>query len=117
MLSNPLPLQMETQKKQESQYARSLIEASLDPLVTISPEGKITDMNQALADITGLTREALTGTDFFDYFTEPQKAREVYQEVFAKGFVADYPLTLRDTNQTDVLFNGSVYRDGKGDVL
>jgi PAS domain S-box-containing protein len=108
---------LEIQKKQESQYARSLIEASLDPLVTISPEGKITDMNQALADITGLTREMLTGTDFFDYFTEPQKAREVYQEVFAKGFVADYPLTLRDTNRTDVLFNGSVYRDGRGEVL
>jgi PAS domain S-box-containing protein len=108
---------MEIQKKLESQYARSLIEASLDPLVTISPEGKITDMNQALADITGLTREMLTDTDFFDYFTEPQKAREVYQEVFAKGFVADYPLTLRDTYQTEVLFNGSIYRDGKGDVL
>jgi hypothetical protein len=32
---------------------------------------------------------------FFDYFTEPQMAREVYQEVFAKGSVADSPLTLR----------------------
>src|SRR5262249_49356076 len=28
-------------------YARSLIEASLDPLVTISPDGKITDVNEA----------------------------------------------------------------------
>ncbi|MBK7003562.1 MAG: hypothetical protein IPH35_27850 [Rhodoferax sp.] len=31
----------------KSQYARSLIEASPDPLVTISPEGKITDVNEA----------------------------------------------------------------------
>ena len=46
-------------------------------------------MNEAIANITGMTREKLTGTDFFDYFTEPQKAREVYQEVFAKGSVAD----------------------------
>ena len=66
---------METTKAQESQYARSLIEVSLDPLVSISTEGKITDMNEALANITGMTREKLTGTDFFDYFTEPQKAR------------------------------------------
>jgi PAS domain S-box-containing protein len=43
--------------KQESQYARSLIEASLDPLVTISPEGKITDMNEATVNITGIDRE------------------------------------------------------------
>ena len=88
-------------------------------MVTISTEGKITDMNQATADITGMTREELTGTDFFDYFTEQQKAREVYQEVFAKGSVADSPLTLRHKNGklTDVLFNGSVYRDDRGNVL
>src|SRR5476651_1774870 len=56
-----------TGQKQASQYARSLIEASLDPLVTISADGKITDVNEALANITGLTRKKLTGTDFFDY--------------------------------------------------
>jgi len=106
-------------QKQSSEYARSLIEASLDPLVTINTEGKITDMNEALANITGIARKKLTGTDFFDYFTEPQKAREVYQEVFAKGSVADSPLTLRhkDGKLTDVLFNGSVYKDDKGNVL
>jgi len=105
--------------KLASQYSLSLIEASLDPLVTINPEGKITDMNEALANITGMSREELRGTDFFDYFTEPQMAREVYQEVFANGSVADSPLTLRhkDGKLTDVLFNGSVYKNDKGDVL
>jgi PAS domain S-box-containing protein len=105
--------------KLASQYSLSLIEASLDPLITISPEGKITDMNHATVNITGITREKLTGTDFFDYFTNPQKAREVYQEVFANGSVADYPLTIRHTDGklTDVLFNGSVYKDDKGIVL
>ncbi|MHB8260928.1 MAG: PAS domain-containing protein [Bacteroidia bacterium] len=105
--------------KLASQYSLSLIEASRDPLVTISTEGKITDMNQATVNIIGMSREKLTGTDFFDYFTEPQKAREVYQEVFAKGSVADSPLTLRhkDGKLTDVLFNGSVYRDDRGNVL
>src|ERR1035437_10089089 len=110
---------MEAIKRQESRYARSLIEASLDPLVTINTEGKITDMNEALVNITGIEREKLIGSDFFDYFTEPQKAREVYQEVFAKGSVADSPLTLRhkDGKLTDVLFNGSVYKDDRGNVL
>ena len=100
-------------------YARGLIEASRDPLVTISPEGKITDMNQATVNITGIEREQLLGSDFFDYFTEPQMAREVYQEVFAKGSVADSPLTLRhkDGKLTDVLFNGSVYKNDQGIVL
>ncbi len=110
---------MEAAAKQESRYARSLIEASLDPLVTISTEGKITDMNEATMQITGMDRKALTGTDFLDYFTEPLKARQVYEQVFANGSVADSPLTLRHTNGklTDVLFNGSVYKNESGDVL
>ena len=106
-------------QKLASQYALSLIEASLDPLVTISVQGKIMDTNQATVNITGVERTSLIGSDFFDYFTEPQMAREVYQEVFAKGFVADSPLTLRhkDGKLTDVLFNGSVYKDENGNIL
>lgn len=103
--------------KLASQYARSLIEASRDPLFTISPEGKITDINNASINITGIAREKIIGTDFFDYFTDPEKAREVYQQVFAEGFVTDYPLTIRDHKLSDVLVNGSVYTDEQGYVL
>lgn len=108
-----------TAQKQASQYARSLIEASLDPLVTISPEGKITDVNEASAQVTGIAREKLIGTDFSDYFTEPEKAREGYKQVFEQGSVTDYPLTIRhrDGRHTDVLYNASVYRDARGNVL
>jgi PAS domain S-box-containing protein len=108
-----------TVQKQASQYARSLIEASLDPLVTISPEGKITDVNAGSIKVTGISREKLIGTDFSDYFTEPKKAREGYQRVFAEGFVTDYPLTIRhkDSRLTDVLYNASVYKDDRGGVL
>ncbi|TRX01526.1 response regulator [Flavobacterium gawalongense] len=102
-----------------SEYSLSLIEASHDPLFAISPEGKITDMNNASVKVTGISREKLIGTDFFDYFTEPQKAREVYQKVFEKGSVSDSPLILRHKKGKliDVLFNGSVYKDDRENVL
>lgn len=108
---------MKTAKKLESQYARSLIEASLDPLFTINTEGKIMDMNNASINITGATREQLIGSNFFDYFTDPVKAKEGYKEVFAKGHVSDFPLTMKDHKLTDVLFNGSEYKDEQGNVL
>ncbi|MBN1307303.1 MAG: MEDS domain-containing protein [Chitinispirillaceae bacterium] len=102
-----------------SLYSRSLIEASLDPLVTISPEGKITDVNEATVAATGVDRERLIDTDFSDYFTEPEKAREGYRRVFDKRFVTDYPLTIRhkDGRLTDVLYNASVYKDPHGGVI
>ncbi|MCA1757675.1 MAG: response regulator [Bacteroidales bacterium] len=108
---------MEQFKTERSRYARSLIEASLDPLFTISLEGKITDLNKASTDIIGNTRENIIGTDFFGYFTEPIKAREVYQDVYKNGFVTNSPLTIKDNKLTDVLFNGSVYKDDAGNVL
>ncbi len=100
-------------------YTRSLIEASLDPLVTISAEGKITDVNQASVEVTGLPREQLIGTDCSDYFTEPEAARKGYRQVFSQGFVRDYPLAIRHVSGqvVDVLYNASVYKDDQGKVL
>jgi len=108
-----------TTQKHASQYARSLIEASLDPLVTISPEGRITDVNEGAIRVTGVPRERLIGTDFSDYFAEPEKARAGYQQVFSTGFVTDYPLTMRhkDGMQTNVLYTASLYKDVRGNVL
>jgi len=100
-------------------YNRSLIEASLDPLVTIRPDGKITDVNGATEHVTGYSRDELIGTDFSDYFTEPEKARKGYQQVFTDGEVRDYPLEIQHTDShiTPVLYNASVYRDENGEVI
>jgi PAS domain S-box-containing protein len=110
-----------TEQREAFEAARSMMESSLDSLVAISAEGKITDANQATVKFTGVPREKLIGTSFSDYFTEPEKAEEVYQRVLTQGLVADYPLTLRHRNGhetlTEVLYNASIYRDTHGKVL
>ena len=115
-----LMVQKRTQElKFANRYNRSLIEASLDPLVTIGPDGKITDVNHSTEVVTGFNRYELIGTDFSDYFTEPQKAREGYQKVFNEGFVLDYLLEIKNKNGyvTPVLYNASVYKDEFGEVI
>jgi PAS domain S-box-containing protein len=101
-----------------SLYTRSLIEASLDPLVTISREGTITDVNQATESVTGVARERLIGSDFCQYFTEPEAARRGYEEVLDRGLVRDYPLAIRHTSGQvrDVLYNAGVFRNEKGEI-
>jgi PAS domain S-box-containing protein len=108
----------ENKLREASRYTRSLIEASLDPLVTISREGKITDVNEATEKATGVARERLIGSDFSIYFTEPEKARRGYEEVFAKGFVHDYPLAIQHSSGgvVDVLYNASVFKNERGDI-
>ena len=111
----------ESEEKQRlaSLYARSLIEASLDPLVTIDANGKITDVNTATESATGLTRMDLIGTDFSAYFTEQDKAKIVYEKVFEQGKVVDYPITIRHSSNKliDVLYNASVYHNEDGKIL
>jgi PAS domain S-box-containing protein len=99
-------------------YNRSLIETSLDPLVTIGPDGKVTDVNAATEAATGRSRSELIGTDFCDYFTEPAQARAGYEQAFREGLVRDYPLELRhrDGRVMSVLYNASVYRDESDQV-
>jgi len=107
-----------SEERKPSTYARSLLEASLDPLVTISPEGRITDVNEATVRATGVSRQALVGSRFSDYFTEPDRAEAGYRLVLAEGQVRHYPLTLRHVSgQTmDVLYNATTYRDESGTV-
>ncbi|NTU43601.1 MAG: PAS domain S-box protein, partial [Nitrospirales bacterium] len=101
-----------------SAYNRSLIEASLDPLLTISPEGKISDVNTATEKATGYSREELIGREFADCFTEPDRAREGYTRVLSAGEVTDYFLVMRhrDGHITPVLWNVSLFKDGGGRV-
>ena len=103
----------------KSKYLRSLIETSLDPFVTINPDGKITDVNEATIKATGISCDKLIGTDFSDYFTDPSKARKGYKIVFEKGLVRDYELTIKhiDGPLMHVLYNATVYRDQNGKVI
>lgn len=119
-----LEKEMKERKKAEAAlrdlnlYNRSLIETSLDPIVTIDPDGKISDVNSATEQVTGYRRNNLIGTDFSDYFTDPDKAQQVYRLVFQEGTVRDYPLEIRhcDGHITPVLCHAAVYHDHDGNI-
>ena len=111
-------MQAEEDLRASVRYARSLIEVSLDPLVTISAEGKITDVNQATEMATGFSREELIGSDFSNYFTEPAAAKTGYKRVFTFGYVKDYPLAIRHKSGsiTDVLYNATIFMNDSGEI-
>jgi len=104
--------------KRANAYNRSLLEASIDPLLTIGKDGKIRDVNPATEAATGLSRSGLIGTDFSGYFTDPEAARAGYRKAFQNGVVRNYSLEIRhrDGHGTPVLYNASVYRDESGAV-
>ena len=108
-----------SQARLASTYNRSLLEASLDPLLTIGHDGKISDVNAAAETVTGYSRAELIGTEFSKYFREPDKARAAYDQVFRGEVVRGYALELRHRggHSTSVVLDGSLYRDADGNVI
>ena len=102
-----------------SAYHRGLLEASLDPFFATDSGGKIQDVNSAAESITGRTRADLVYSDFAGCFTQPAEARAGLERAFRDGAIRDYPLEIRrsDGRVAAALFNASVYRDAKGQVL
>lgn len=105
----------EEMKDFETTY-RSLIDSAPDSIVIINSEGKVVYINEALAKAVDMSAKDIHGFSFQDFFSEPEKAREVYASVFSEGSVLDAPLTFRSKkgNLAEVLFSGSVYKDKSG---
>jgi len=109
---------LEQQLREQQNYSRSLIEASVDGLVTVDPEGRITDVNDQMIRLTGHGRQKLVGSPFADYFTDPDRARAGVAQTFDAGVVKNYDLVVRSSAgvETIVSFNASVFRDTEGRV-
>jgi PAS domain S-box-containing protein len=101
-----------------SAYNRRLIETSLDPLLAINREGKITDVNTATEQITGRSRDELIGTHFVALSDDPQESMAGFQQAFKEGLVRNYELKIRHKTGdiTPVMCNASVYHDQLGNV-
>jgi PAS domain S-box-containing protein len=109
---------LEEQLREQQTYARSLIEASIDGLITVEPGGLITDVNEQMCRMSGFGREELLQTPFATYFADPESATAGVNETFSNGMVRDYVLTLatREGRHLQVSFNASVFTDHTGDV-
>ena len=105
--------------KEAENYARGLLESSIDLMVAINCEGIITDVNEAAVRLTGYSREDLINTLFQNYFTEPNRAAEGINLTLNNGFVRDYKLELftQKKERVPVSFNASVYTNQKKAVL
>ena len=110
---NRVSLAVFAELAQSKTYARGLLEASLDALLVIDLTGVISDVNQALVQLSGRTREQLLRAKFQDFFLDPARAAQGVAETLATGQVRNYELDwiAADGAAVPVSFNATVYRD------
>jgi PAS domain S-box-containing protein len=111
-------VRLEEQLREQQTYLRGLIESSVDGLITVDPEGFITDVNEQMCRMTGYNRDELIGSPFKGYFTEPDRADVGVKRTLAEGVVTNYELTLKTKagRKATVSFNASVFRAADGHV-
>ncbi len=111
-------VRLEEQLREQQTYLRGLIESSVDGLVTVDPEGFITDVNEQMCRMTGYAREELIGSSFKKYFTEPDRADTGVKRTLAEGVVTNYDLVLKTQagRKATVSFNASVFRAADGKI-
>lgn len=105
--------------RQAQSYNRSLIEATLDPMLAVGVDGRITDVNSATEVLTGLGRQALLGRACSSLFSSPVRAQQAFDVALREGRGKGFDLELCHANGgvTPVLFNASVYRDESGAIV
>ncbi len=108
--------QIEKELRAAQEYTRGLIESSIDAMVVVDREMRITDCNEQLARLTRIPKKILIGSRFDSYFDDPTRAAAAIEKTLADGFVTNYDLVMHPAGggEIQVSFNASIfYSSGK----
>ena len=83
--------------------ARAVAQVSHDALSIVDRSGRITEVNDRMAALTGRGRDMLVGARLNDCFVDPSLAADVFRRAFAGTAVVDAELTLREEAGGDTL--------------
>jgi PAS domain S-box-containing protein len=93
----------ETQLSEAGEYTRGLIESSVDAMVVIDRDMRITDANERFAVLTAVPKTALIGSRFDGYFLEPAQATSAVNKVVSDGYVTNCDLALSTASGKELL--------------
>ncbi len=106
-------------RESEEKY-RALFDESRDAIYITSREGKFLDVNRALLELFGYTREEMVDKiNVREIYADPDDRDKFQQEIELKGSVRDYEEKFRKKNgaQMDCLLTSTVRQSTDGTIL
>lgn len=102
----------------EEKY-RALFEESRDPIATTSRAGMLVDVNPAMENLFGYTRQEMINMDIRRLYAHPRERKEFQRVIESNGYVRDYELEMKKKDGTliDCLVNSTVRRTGGGNIF
>jgi diguanylate cyclase (GGDEF)-like protein/PAS domain S-box-containing protein len=105
-------------RESEERY-RTLFEESRDAIYMTTVEGRFVEVNQALVDLLGYSREELLTGGARDLYQDPPDRQRFREAIDRSGSVRDYETRLirRNGEAIDALVSASVRRDADGAIV
>jgi sigma-54 dependent transcriptional regulator, acetoin dehydrogenase operon transcriptional activator AcoR len=110
--------QTEDLRESEEKF-RTLFHGSLDAILIVNRESRITDANQAFLDLFAFSREEALRLNPRELFVDPADFAKLSEELLATGFVRDREWTMRTRfgAEKDCVLSASLRRSPDGTVL
>ncbi len=108
----------ELQIESMNDYTRKVLDANVESISIVTPEGIIRDTNHATAKLFGVPRKYLIGIDACSFFTDPDRAREGLNIILSQGSMKDFLLSYKNKKGelVECSYSGSVLRDKAGNI-
>jgi PAS domain S-box-containing protein len=108
----------ESLRDSEERY-RAFFEESRDAIYIVTREGKFIDVNQALVELFGYTREELNNLNVVEFYINPSDRAKFQREIEQKGSVKDYEVKYRkkDGSEFNCLLTSAVSRAADGSII
>ncbi len=104
--------------KSSEEYARNIINSSLDMIIAVDKERKIVEFNQAAEEIFGYSREEILGKHINMLYTDSQEGQIVHQTTSGEGKFVGEVQNKRKNGEIFVSFlSAAVMRNEKGVML
>ncbi|MBI3003832.1 MAG: PAS domain S-box protein [Ignavibacteriales bacterium] len=100
------------------EYARNIIDSSLDMIIAVDKDRKIIEFNLAAQETFGFTREEILGKDVGTLYATPGDSREVHKNTVHKGGYTQEVMNKRKNGDTfPSLLSASLLKDAAGSVI
>jgi PAS domain S-box-containing protein len=111
--------QLEAQLGTSEAHYRTLFEESYDAIFMTAPDGTLLEVNQALLDLFGYTRDEAAGLTARDFYANPDDRAVFIRAVERTGTMRNYDLQFRKKDGTvlDCLISARLKRSPDGQIL
>jgi PAS domain S-box-containing protein len=110
-------LKAELKAEKANGYARNLIQASLDMIVSVDPEGRILEFNQAAQDTFGYRLDEIRGQDVRRLYAQEKEADLVMEQLERSGqFMGEITNLKKNGDRFTALLSAALIHDGSGTV-